>query len=57
MGDNTDAPGVTAGELAAVLQAMDEKYRTPYDALSKRAESSRTDGETKKKFIHYSCLM
>jgi hypothetical protein len=36
MGDTPEASaGVTAGELAAVLQAMDEKYRSLFDVLSK----------------------
>jgi hypothetical protein len=37
MEKNSGAPsGVTAGELAAVLQAMDEKYRPLFDALSRQ---------------------
>ncbi|WVZ90773.1 hypothetical protein U9M48_037041, partial [Paspalum notatum var. saurae] len=52
MGDNTDAPrGVTAGELAAVLQAMDEKYRSLFDALSRQVGSSRAEVEAKEE-IH-----
>jgi hypothetical protein len=48
MGDNTDAPAaVTAGELAAVLQAMDEKYRSLFDAISKQAGSSKSEIELK----------
>jgi hypothetical protein len=40
MGDIPAA--VTSSELAAMLQAMDERYRMMFDALSKQAESSRT---------------
>jgi hypothetical protein len=46
MGDKSaDAPsGVTSGELAAVLQAMDEKYKPLFDALlSKEGGNSRTE--------------
>ncbi|KAK1604216.1 hypothetical protein QYE76_027889 [Lolium multiflorum] len=54
MGDKSaDAPsGVTSGELAAVLQAMDEKYKPLFDALlSKEGGNSRTEIETKEE-IH-----
>ncbi|XP_071681833.1 uncharacterized protein [Lolium perenne] len=48
MGDKSDKPSVvTSGELVAVLQAMDEKYRFMFDALSKQGGSSRPDGEIK----------
>lgn len=42
---------VTAGELAAVLQSMDEKYRALFDAISKQAGSSRSEIEAKEE-IH-----
>ena len=45
MGDNTST--VTTGELAALLQAMDEKYRSLSDAISKQAGSSRAEPEVK----------
>jgi hypothetical protein len=45
MGDIPAA--VTSSELAAMLQAMDERYRMMFDALSKQAESSRTGVEVK----------
>jgi hypothetical protein len=52
MGDNADTPaGVTTGELAAVLQAMDEKYRLLFDALGRQGGSSRAEVETKEE-IH-----
>ena len=52
MGDNSDKPSaVTAGELAAVLQAMDEKYKSLFDALSKQGGSSRPEGEIREE-IH-----
>uniref|UniRef100_A0ACD6ADD2 Uncharacterized protein n=1 Tax=Avena sativa TaxID=4498 RepID=A0ACD6ADD2_AVESA len=48
MGDNTSAPGaVTTSELAAVLQAMDERYKVLFDAISRQAESSRKEVEVK----------
>lgn len=48
MADKDDAPAtVTAGELAAVLQAMDEKYRPLFDALSKLGGGSRPEVEVK----------
>lgn len=44
MGDDDGSPSVvTTKELAAVLQAMDEKYRSLFDAISKQGQSSRTD--------------
>jgi hypothetical protein len=46
MGDKSvEAPsGVTSGELVAVLQAMDEKYKPLFDALlSKEGGNSRTE--------------
>ena len=47
MAGNNNAPAaVTAGELAAVLQAMDEKYQVLFDAISKQG-ASRSEGETK----------
>lgn len=42
---------VTVGELAAVLQAMDAKYKALFDAISKQGESSRPEGENKEE-IH-----
>ena len=42
---------VTVGELAAVLEALDAKYKPLFDALSKKGESSRADGESKEE-IH-----
>lgn len=48
MGENVNAPAaVTAGELAAVLQSMDEKYRALFDAISKQAGNSRPETEAK----------
>lgn len=48
MAGNENAPaGVTAGELAAVLQAMDEKYRVLFDAINKQAGNSRSEVEIK----------
>lgn len=48
MGDNEGVPAaVTAGELAAVLQAMDERYKSLFDAISKQAGNSRPEGEAK----------
>src|SRR6266498_3094063 len=47
MADNTDAPGVTAGELAAILQTMDEKYRLLFEALGKQGSSSKSEAEVK----------
>lgn len=48
MGDKDDAPtGVTAGELAAVLQAMDEKYKLLFEAMSKQGGSSKPEAEVK----------
>lgn len=49
MGDKQSA--VTTGELAALLQAMDEKYKSLFDALSKQGGSSRSEGELKEE-IH-----
>ena len=53
MGDNTGTPkAVTAGELAAVLQAMDEKYKPLFDALSRQqAGGLRPEAEIKEE-IH-----
>jgi hypothetical protein len=52
MGDTPEASaGVTAGELAAVLQAMDEKYRSLFDVLSRQGGSLRSEVETKEE-IH-----
>jgi hypothetical protein len=52
MGDKLEASaGVTAGELAAVLQAMDEKYRSLFDVLSRQGGSLRSEVETKEE-IH-----
>jgi hypothetical protein len=50
---SVEAPsGVTSGELTAVLQAMDEKYKPLFDALlSKEGGNSRTEIETKEE-IH-----
>ena len=47
MGDKDASAGVTAGELAAVLKAMDEKYSSLFDALNKQGGSSRAEVETK----------
>ena len=47
MGDKDASAGVTAGELAAVLQAMDERYRSLFDAISKQAASSKSETEPK----------
>ena len=38
---------VTSGELAAVLRAMDEKYRTLFDTISKQAAGPRPEIEAK----------
>jgi len=57
MGDNTDAPGVTAGELAAVLQAMDEKYKLCLMHSADKQRAQEQMERPRKKFIHYSCLM
>ena len=52
MGDKSDkTSGVTAEELAAVLRAMDEKYKPLFDALSKQGGSSRTEGDIREE-IH-----
>jgi hypothetical protein len=52
MGDNSGAPaGVTAGELAAVLKAMDDKYRPLLDALSRQQGGLRPEAEIKEE-IH-----
>ncbi|KAM3368389.1 hypothetical protein ACQJBY_016747 [Aegilops geniculata] len=52
MAGNGSAPAaVTAGELAAVLQAMDEKYSALLEAISKQATSSKSDVEMKEE-IH-----
>jgi len=52
MGDKPEASaGVTAEELAAVLRAMDEKYRSLFDVLSIQGGSSRAEVETKEE-IH-----
>jgi predicted MarR family transcription regulator len=42
---------VTLGELAAVLEAMDARYKSLFDAMSKQGESSRSEGENKEE-IH-----
>uniref|UniRef100_A0ACD6ARQ2 Uncharacterized protein n=1 Tax=Avena sativa TaxID=4498 RepID=A0ACD6ARQ2_AVESA len=50
MGDGDESgstSGVTAKELAAVLQAMDEKYRLLFDAICKQGENSRPEIEAK----------
>ena len=48
MGDKDAAPsGVTAGELAAVLRAMDEKYRLLFETIGKQGESSKLEAEVK----------
>lgn len=47
MGDKDASAGVTAGELAAVLQAMDERYMSLFDAISKQAASSKSETEPK----------
>ena len=47
MGDKDASAGVTAGELAAVLKAMDERYRSLFDAISKQAASSKSETEPK----------
>ena len=48
MGENVNAlAAVTAGELAVVLQSMDEKYRALFDAISKQAGNSRPETEAK----------
>ncbi|XP_037437225.1 uncharacterized protein LOC119320042 isoform X2 [Triticum dicoccoides] len=39
--------GVTAGELAAVLRAMDEKYRLLFETIGKQGESSKLEAEVK----------
>lgn len=51
MAEISDAPAVTSGELAAVLRAMDEKYRALFDAISKQASSSKSEAEIKEE-IH-----
>jgi hypothetical protein len=35
---------VTTRELATVLEAMDERYRPMYDAMSKHARGSKPEG-------------
>lgn len=47
-GDASSA--VTAGELAAVLQAMDDRYRPLLDAEEQKLRS-------RKKYIHCRCLL
>lgn len=48
MAEKDGSPSVvTARELAAVLQAMDEKYKALFDAISKQGESSRPESEVK----------
>uniref|UniRef100_A0ACD5W740 Uncharacterized protein n=1 Tax=Avena sativa TaxID=4498 RepID=A0ACD5W740_AVESA len=52
MGDNNGAStAVTTTELAALLQAMDERYRLLFDAISKQAGNSRPELEIKEE-IH-----
>ena len=51
MGDKDASPGVTAGELVAVLKAMDEKYSSLFDALSRQGGSLRAEVKTKEE-IH-----
>lgn len=52
MGDKNIVPAaVTTGELAALLQAMDERYMTLFDAINKQAASSRPEVEVKEE-IH-----
>ena len=48
MASEDDAPAtVTTSELAAVLQAMDKKYKTLFDALSKQGGGSRPEVDAK----------
>lgn len=48
MAGEEDAPSVvTVKELAAVLQAMDEKYKVLFDAIRKQGESSKSESEMK----------
>jgi hypothetical protein len=52
MAEKDSAPtGVTTGELAAVLQAMDEKYRLLFEAIGKQGGSSKSELEIKEE-IH-----
>lgn len=58
MGDNVgDLAVVTAGEFAAVLQAMDEKYRMRFDTLRRQGGGTRIEPEIKEEIILYRCLM
>ncbi|XP_047048980.1 uncharacterized protein LOC124653976 [Lolium rigidum] len=47
MAGKEDDPVVTVKELAAVLQAMDEKYKVMFDAIRKQRESSKSENEMK----------
>ena len=46
-GENETPATVTTPELAAILQAMDEKYKTLFDAHSKQGGGSRPEVEVK----------
>jgi hypothetical protein len=52
MGDKSDKQlAITSGELAELLQAIDDKYKSMFDALSKQGGSSRLEAEIKEE-IH-----
>uniref|UniRef100_A0ACD5XWJ6 Uncharacterized protein n=1 Tax=Avena sativa TaxID=4498 RepID=A0ACD5XWJ6_AVESA len=52
MGDNNGTPAaVTTGELAALLQAMDQRYGALFDAISRQAGNARSEVEVKEE-IH-----
>ena len=50
-GEASTPVAVSSGELAAVLQAMDEKYNKLFDALSKQQGGGRQETEVKEE-IH-----
>lgn len=52
MGDNNGTPAaVTTGELAALLQAMDQRYGALFDTISRQAGNARSEVEVKEE-IH-----
>jgi hypothetical protein len=52
MAGEDDVPSVvTVKELAAVLQAMDEKYKVMFGAIRKHGKSSKSENEMRKNCI------
>ena len=54
-GEEAEPSVVTVKELAAVLEAMDKRYKDLFDAIRKQGESSNSESEAKGEVLLCRC--